>query len=77
MESKVTSTGVTAVPEINLCESLFAAHLVHSYEHLLCTNFMAQNTNSRTSLMHILLIIIATDVWLHVCWQCAPTTALS
>jgi hypothetical protein len=77
MESMVTSTGVTAVPEINSCQSLFAAHLAHFHEHLLCTKFMAQNTNSCTSLMHILLIILAIYVWLHVYWQCDPTPVLS
>ena len=78
MESMVTFTGVTAVPETNfVCESLSAAHLAHSHEHLLCMKIRAQNTNSRTSLMHIMLIIFAIDVWMHVCWQCDPTTVLS
>jgi hypothetical protein len=49
MKSMVTSTGVTAVPEINSCESLSAAYLAHFHEHLLRMKFMAQITNSRTS----------------------------
>ena len=77
MESMATSTGVTAVPEINSCESLSAAYLAHFHEHFLCMKIRAQNTNSRTSLMHIMLIIFAIDVWMHVCWQCDPTTVLS
>ena len=49
MESMATSTGVTAVPEINSCESLSAAYLAQLHEHLLRMKFMAQSTNSRTS----------------------------
>ncbi len=49
MESTVTSIGVTAVPEINSCESLSAAYLAYFHEHIIRMKFMAQNTNSRTS----------------------------
>ena len=75
MESMATSTGVTAVPEINSCESLSAAYLAHSHEHLLRMKFMAQSTNSH-KLMHTILIILAIGVWLHVCWQYNPIIAL-
>ncbi len=77
MECAVTSIGVTAVSKINSHKFLAAAHLMYAHEHIIRMEFHGTEYQLPYKLMHILSIILAMGVRLHVRRQYNHTLALS
>jgi hypothetical protein len=77
MEGAVTSIGVTVVSVINSHKSLAAAHVTYAHEHIIRMEFHGTEYQLPYKLMHILSIILAMSVRLHVRRQYNHVTALS